>query len=83
MGHNSGVPCEGEDCIICRMNTDFSHYQDNLMGRLLTLCDAAIVNERQNKAFKDSVREAIHSILWDAREAMTVIVAKRLDLISK
>lgn len=46
----------------------------SLVGKLLTLADASLTDERQLKAFKDMLK----SIIWDAESRSHLVIRRRL-----
>ncbi len=40
---------------------EYLQYRNNTLGKLLTLIDSIIVNEKQNKSVKDLIR----NVIWD------------------
>lgn len=55
--------CPGEyDCYLCGMDSMIHRFHEKLLGRLLTVVDSLITDDRQNKASKDVVRD----VLWTA-----------------
>jgi len=36
-----------------------------LTGKILTIIDGAIIDDRQNKAVKDQIKEVVSKLLWD------------------
>lgn len=54
---------------LCGLNayTDFEHRAKECLGEVLTVIDATLPEERQNKAMKDVIKKIVHRMLSQAQ----------------
>ncbi len=47
---------------------DIEYSLQNLTGKILTIIDGAITDERQNKAVKDQIKNEVRELIWKFQE---------------
>lgn len=80
ISHNGGRPCLGENCIYCNVNSSQGAWDDECMGKILTLIDASIVDERQNKSMKDLLKQIYRTTQWEKSVSIEKAIARSLSL---
>lgn len=65
VAHNSNVKCGGENCPVCFWNTQTAWIRQHRLGRILTILDAGITDEKQKKALKDLITQECWR--WDEK----------------
>lgn len=76
--HNGGGKCTGESCIYCNLNREQSDFDNDCLGKLLTIIDGCVPQGEQNKAVKDLIRSSYRTLQWDKSVAIEKVVLRHL-----
>lgn len=79
IGHNCGKECQGEKCVFCEVNRVQGYSDDECLGKMLTLVDASISEERQNKALKDLLKQIFRKEQWEKSVSIEHVIASYQD----
>ena len=78
--HGDAVKCSGnEECLYCQISTQAYYFEQDLIGKVLTVLDSALSDDRQNKAVKDLVKGFIFQINWDMRKVINQMIQRHLN----
>ncbi len=67
--------CPGpSSCAYCRTTEETHRLQSRLIGRILTIVDGCVVDERQNKAMKDMLKMHVYEVVEDARKNIMLFI---------
>jgi hypothetical protein len=75
---NGGRKCEGIVCVWCELENTINWWEQNTLGKILTVLDASIADKQQNKAIKDLIKQAYRVGQGNCREDVMILVDLRL-----
>lgn len=73
------VKCEGQyECRFCGVHNWSRECQDLVLGKILTIVDASIINPAQNTSLKDLIRQSVYPAFRDLEDSLGLMFAKKL-----